>query len=682
MHRDALRATLHDYGLSTPQAYMAEAFSRNIGFLSQAEQQELAHATVAIPGMGGVGGVHLMTLVRTGVGRFHLADFDTYEPANINRQFGASVPAFGRSKLDVMVEHAISVNPYLEIATFPTGIDSSNIDAFLDGVDVVLDGIDFFAFEARRLLFNRAREKGIYVVTAAPLGFSAAVLVFAPHTGMSFDEYFHIVEGMSPAEHYLAFAVGLAPRPTHLPYLDRSRVNLGARTGPSLSIACQLCSGMAATEALRILLHRPGLKPVPHYVQFDAYRQTYRQGRLVMGNRNPLQRLKMRLVQRLLQGQQPSPLPLPAPPVPPVQPAEGPVAPATLDYLLQAGTRAPSGDNAQPWRFDVQGQTIALCLDRQADTSFFNVQQYASLIACGAVLHNIRLAATAVGVHTEVTYLPTSADADLLASITCTPAPVAADPLAEAVWTRHTNRTWYATRPLPRRTLAALQDCVSPVPDARVHLLTQATDLAALARLLYKADRIRTEHRALHEHLHRMLRSSPADALARGDGLPLPTLEAGRAGELFLRSTRPWWMMQLANRLGIGRMVPLHALQSMRHASAAMLVTVAGLQPGDFLRGGEAMQRLWLTLTAHGLAVQPMAALTLFRLRTQLEGDAAFAPTHRRLLQAIWPVYARLFPDACDDGQGHVMLLRVGYGRAVQHYTPRKALEAVCTPRR
>ena len=42
----------------------------------------------------------------------------------------------------------------------------------------------------RRRLFNRAREKGIYVVTAAPLGFSAALLIFAPHTGMSFDEYF------------------------------------------------------------------------------------------------------------------------------------------------------------------------------------------------------------------------------------------------------------------------------------------------------------------------------------------------------------------------------------------------------------------------------------------------------------------------------------------------------------
>jgi molybdopterin/thiamine biosynthesis adenylyltransferase len=181
-----------------------------------------------------------------------------------------------------MVEHAYSINPYLAIKTFPTGIDSTNIDDFLDGVQVVLDGIDFFAFDTRRQLFNRAREKGIYVVTAAPLGFSSALLIFAPHTGMSFDEYFHIVEGMRPEEQYLTFAMGLAPRPTHLQYLDSSRVDLTVKTGPSLGIACQLCSAIAATEAVRILLQNRVLN-VPYYFQFDPYPAKYRQGNCIWG---------------------------------------------------------------------------------------------------------------------------------------------------------------------------------------------------------------------------------------------------------------------------------------------------------------------------------------------------------------------------------------------------------------
>jgi tRNA A37 threonylcarbamoyladenosine dehydratase len=43
-------------------------------------------------------------MTRTGVGNFHIADFDTYEPANINRQFGTRVPDFGRPKMQVMEE--------------------------------------------------------------------------------------------------------------------------------------------------------------------------------------------------------------------------------------------------------------------------------------------------------------------------------------------------------------------------------------------------------------------------------------------------------------------------------------------------------------------------------------------------------------------------------------------------
>ena len=300
MDKTSLINKIKEFGLNTKEEYMAEAFSRNIGLLTQAEQDRLANATVAIPGMGGVGGVHLITMTRTGVGKFHLADFDTYDPVNINRQFGARVPDFGRPKMQVMKEQALSINPYLEIKEFPEGINTSNIDDFLDGVQVVIDGLDFFAFDIRRLLFNRAREKGVYVITAGPLGFSSAMLIFSPHEGMSFDKYFNIVEGMAPQDQYLSFALGLAPRATHIKYMDLSRVDLESKAGPSLNIACQICSGMAATEAVRIILNKGKVKAVPYFFQFDPYVQKYRKGKLIMGNRNPIQRIKMAVVKHIL----------------------------------------------------------------------------------------------------------------------------------------------------------------------------------------------------------------------------------------------------------------------------------------------------------------------------------------------------------------------------------------------
>ncbi len=292
MKQDLL-SRLEELGLTTQKEYMDEAFSRNIGLLTREEQERLANAKIAIPGMGGVGGVHLMTLVRTGVTKFHLADFDTFAPVNVNRQFGARVPDFGRPKLEVMAEEALSINPYLEIREFPEGINSANIDNFLDGVEIVLDGLDFFNFDTRRLLFNRAREKGIYVITAGPLGFSAAMLIFSPHAGMGFDEYFNISDNMPEEDKYLSFAMGLAPKATQIKYMDLSSVNLRSKAGPSLNIACQLCSAMAATEAVRIILRKGKIRPVPFYFQFDPYVQKYHKRRLRMGNRNPVQRVKM-----------------------------------------------------------------------------------------------------------------------------------------------------------------------------------------------------------------------------------------------------------------------------------------------------------------------------------------------------------------------------------------------------
>src|SRR3954451_4920809 len=96
-----------------------DAFCRNIGWVTSDEQHALRGKRVAIAGMGGVGGVHLLTLARLGVGAFNLADFDTFDLANFNRQVGATIETLGRPKLDVMAEMALSINPELRIGRFP-----------------------------------------------------------------------------------------------------------------------------------------------------------------------------------------------------------------------------------------------------------------------------------------------------------------------------------------------------------------------------------------------------------------------------------------------------------------------------------------------------------------------------------------------------------------------------------
>ncbi|MFS2139422.1 ThiF family adenylyltransferase [Duganella sp. Dugasp56] len=280
-----------------------QAFARNIGWVTQAEQSILQGKRIAIAGMGGVGGVHLLTLARLGVGTFHIADFDTFDIANFNRQVGATMSTLGQPKVEVLANMARDINPQLHITRFPGGVNDHNMAAFLEGVDLYVDGLDFFAFGARQATFAACARLRIPAVTAAPLGMGTAVLTFMPGK-MTFEEYFGWGD-LPDEEKALRFLIGLAPAGLHGGYLvDPSAINLKERRGPSTIMGCELCAGAAATEALKILLNRGPILAAPHGYHFDAYRnklvRTWRPG----GNRHPLQRLAMMLVKRRRRGEQ------------------------------------------------------------------------------------------------------------------------------------------------------------------------------------------------------------------------------------------------------------------------------------------------------------------------------------------------------------------------------------------
>jgi hypothetical protein len=100
------------------------------------------------------------------------------------------------------------------------------------------------------------------------------------------------------------------------------------------------------------------------------------------------------------------------------------------------------------------------------------------------------------------------------------------------------------------------------------------------------------------------------------------------------------------------------------------------MEAEDFIRGGQCLERLWLTLTRHGVAVQPMTAITLFWLRWQLEGPEDFSKGHQKLLTDIWEDYRDLFHGVDFSKEGHVMLFRLGFAKEISQYTYRKDLES------
>ena len=190
------------------------------------------------------------------------------------------------------------INPYAIVRTFKDGINNDNLDDFLNGASVVLDGLDFFAIEERLLLFRRACEKGIFVITAPPIGFGAALLVFDPN-GMTFEKYFNIVGDMDQKEKVLRFGVGLSPSLIHRKYFPPAKIDFSGEAAPSLGAGTTMCCALVTTEALKIILNKK-VSVIPHSTQFDPYIQKYKKVKLSRGNKCLIQRLKIWYLKREL----------------------------------------------------------------------------------------------------------------------------------------------------------------------------------------------------------------------------------------------------------------------------------------------------------------------------------------------------------------------------------------------
>jgi len=134
--------------------------------------------------------------------------------------------------------------------------------------------------------------------------------------------------------------------------------------------------------------------------------------------------------------------------------------------------------------------------------------------------------------------------------------------------------------------------------------------------------------------------------------------------------------MRIANALGFGRIVAMHSAQGILNSGCCCLLTAPGKLWQDFVTGGRALQRCWLKLTDLGLSMQPMTAVTLFRLRWDLDGAESFDPQHRNMLRELWPKFDNLFPAADFRKDGQIMLFRIGYAQNIHYGTYRKSIES------
>jgi molybdopterin/thiamine biosynthesis adenylyltransferase len=141
----------------------SEMTTRNLGFVTAKEQDQLRAARVFIPGVGGMGGACFASLLRAGVGNFTIADIDTFEISNLNRQVFAFTDTAGRAKAEVAAEAAARINPEAKIDVLG-GEWLDRIEGLAAAHPIIVNGTDDAQASVR--LYRVAREKRATVIDA------------------------------------------------------------------------------------------------------------------------------------------------------------------------------------------------------------------------------------------------------------------------------------------------------------------------------------------------------------------------------------------------------------------------------------------------------------------------------------------------------------------------------------
>lgn len=115
----------------------SQLFERNVPGMTE----KLRPATVGIAGCGGLGSNVAVSLVRAGVGRLVLADFDTVEASNLNRQhyFQRDI---GRPKVEALKDHLLAIHPQVEVVIHNLRLTLDNVPDLFGGVDVMIEAFD------------------------------------------------------------------------------------------------------------------------------------------------------------------------------------------------------------------------------------------------------------------------------------------------------------------------------------------------------------------------------------------------------------------------------------------------------------------------------------------------------------------------------------------------------------
>lgn len=348
---------------------------------------------------------------------------------------------------------------------------------------------------------------------------------------------------------------------------------------------------------------------------------------------------------------------------------------SVVEQILDAARWAPSGDNSQPWRFELSSDehVVVHAFDTRRHC-VYDLEGRASQLSVGALLETMRIAASAHRRSLQVTRRSDAHDEHPVFDVRCIlQAGLQADPLAASIRQRSVQRKALTTQPLTAAQIAQLEAAVAP--GYTVRWFQSPGERMRLAWLAARSAKIRLtipEAYAVHRDIIEW------DAQFSDERVPDQALGADAFTVKSMRwAMTSWERVRFMNRWFGGTLAPrlqLDLLPGLR--CAAHFALIAGKPPegiDDYLAAGAAVQRFWLTATDLGLQLQPQYTPLVFadyaRKGTPFTRVAGARERAHRIAVMLAETLGKSSAEAA------VFLGRVGHGTAATSRSLRLSLD-------
>jgi molybdopterin/thiamine biosynthesis adenylyltransferase len=657
------------------EEFVSMRTNRNVYKITPEERDVLGKQIVGVVGLSVGQSVSVTMAMERGFGEIRLADFDLLELSNLNR-IRTGVQSLGLPKVVIVAREIKEIDPFLKVTCFNDGLTEENMDRFFtEGgkLNVIVDECD--GLDIKILLRHKAKSLGIPVVMDASDRGTVDVERFdlEPERPILHGLIEHLdhtqVKYLKTNEEKVPFLLAMIGVETLSNRLKASMIEVGQSitTWPQLASAVTLGGALCADVCRRIILdqyHESGR----YWIDIEE----------LIGDKTPKADNEYEVKD------------LTAEPLT-TEEIESAIAAVKVDdqqsvqlteeqikQLVSAALFAPSAGNNQPWKWVANAGKLFLFHDEKHSISWGDFDNITSNIAFGTAIENLKIEAGQLNLEMSHALFPAPNHKRLVAACSFSPAQGTTylPELAPLITQRLTNRKQGTGSKIEDEILRTLTNAVGSNGGASIQIVEDKEKIDAIAEIVAGVERVRFLHpQGHHDFYTKEVRWTDAAVHSTKDGLDIKSLELSETDRTGLLVAKSPEVIKLLNRWGGGSAFEKLSRDRIKSSSAIGLITMPSYEAKNFIKGGEAVQRVWLQANLQNLSFHPISA-PLFLFARLNQGNGVELPAAARTaLEKLQQQLQGVFPQLVDQ-QG-IFMFRLSYADEASVRSLRKPLDEI-----